>query len=137
MARREDTLLQERVLLPYDHAQVTADTTVKLWQVPAGRKFRLDRVYYNNPTGLAVDASNFYNIAVQKNDGVTPVVMANHSTETGEEGTLTGDTPVELVLAADGAARVADAGDDIELLLDEDGTATLPAGRVVIEGRLL
>ena len=131
--RRENKFLQERVLLPYDHAQATADVTTKLWAVPSGRSFRLDRVWYNNPTGLAADAANYFNVIVQKGS----ITMANWSTETGQEGALSADTPVELAKSATDADLVADGGDVISLKLDETGTQTLPAGRLVIEGRLL
>ncbi len=131
--RRQNKLLQERISIPFDHISVTADLTVKLWDVPSGRKFRLERVLYNNVTGLAQDGTNFFDIQILK--GAT--VMANHSTETGQEGTLTADTPVELVLSATDANLVADGGDVISLFLEEGGAATLPAGVFVLEGRLL
>lgn len=134
MALRKNKLLQERLLLPGSHVSVTADTTVKLWTVPAGRKFRLDRVWYNNVTGLAEDVTNFFTVVIQK--GAT--VMASWSTETtAGDGSLVADTPVDLTKTATDADLVADAGDVISLLLDEDGAATLPAGSFVIEGRLL
>ena len=131
--RRANKHLQELVVLPYEHVSVTADTTVKLWTVPTGRQFRIDGAWYNNVTGLAVDVTNFFDIQVLKGS----TVMANWSTETGEEGALVADTPVDLSLSATDANQVADAGDVIALKLDEDGTATLPAGRIVIRGRLL
>lgn len=131
--RRENKVEQERITIPFDHVSVTADLTVKLWDIPTGRKFRLERVLYNNVTGLAQDGTNFFDIQILK--GAT--VMANHSTETGQEGTLTADTPVELVLSSTDANLVADAADVISLFLEEGGTATLPAGVFVLEGRLL
>lgn len=131
--RRENKHLQEQIVLAYEHVSVTADTTVKLWTIPTGRQFRVDGVWYNNVTGLAVDVTNFFDIQVLKGS----TVMANWSTETGQEGALVADTPVDLTLSATDANRVAAAADVISLKLDEDGTATLPAGRIVIRGRLL
>jgi len=58
-----------------------------------------------------------------------------HTTETGEEGTLTADTPVELVASATDLDTIVAADDVLTLNLNEDGTATLPAGTGVIEGR--
>jgi len=122
---------QERVSFALTHGAVTATTAEKVWSPT--RKFLLERVWYNNPTGLAEDPTDFFDIQILK--GAT--VAANHSTETGREGTLTADTPVELVLSATQANRVFDAGDVMSLNLDEGGTATLPAGRLMIEGRYL
>lgn len=133
---RANVLLAERFQLgPVEHAQVTQTTSVKLWSVPAGRKFRLDRALYINPTGLAEDATNWFVVAVQK--GSTN--MAAWSTDADEAGTnsIPANTPLELTLSATQADRVAVAGDVISLTLTEGGTATLPAGRIVIEGRLL
>lgn len=134
MSRRPNDFLQERFLLAFDHVSVTADTTIKLYKVPAGRSLRIDRVSYINPTGLAQDAANTFNIKIT--DGT--VVIANWDTTTGAQGTLTADTFVELVLIADtGSNRTLAADDVLTLFLDETGTATLPAGRIVVEGRLL
>lgn len=134
MTRDKNELLAERVQLgPIDHIQVTADTVVKLWTVPAGRKFRLRRAVYINPTGLAADPTNYFDVEVLK--GAT--VMAKWSTLTGSDGALVADTPTTLALSATDASRVAAAGDVISLSLNETGTATLPAGRIVIEGELL
>jgi len=131
--RRKNNTDEERVLLQYENASLTADLTYKLWEVPAGRKFRLDRVTYVNPTGLAEDAANYFNVSV--NNGAT--LAANWSTETGQEGTLAADTFVDLTLATAEADRIFAAGDELSAVFDETGTATLPAGQLVIEGRLL
>lgn len=132
--RRQNKHFQERVLLSFDHGQlVDASLSTKLFTVPPGRKFRLDRAWYNNPTGLVAHAANFFDIQLLKD----ATVMANHSTEVGQEGTITADTPVYLVASATDDDLVADAGDELILTLDENGTSTLELGRLVIEGRLL
>jgi hypothetical protein len=128
-ARRPNDFYQDRLVLPYDHVQLTADTTIKLWKVP--RRFRIDRVMYINQTGLAQDATNFF--AIKLMNGAT--VMASWSTETGQQGTLTADTFVQLVNSGTDANLVAAADDVLSVQFDESGTATLPAGRLVIEGR--
>lgn len=130
MTKRANNFLQEQVVFTYDHAQLTANTEVSLFK--CSRKFRLDRVRYVNPTGLAADATDFFNL--QLNNGTT--LMANWSTEDGEEGALTADTFVDFTNAAD-ANLVADAGDVLSIEFEEDGTATLPPGRLQIEGRYL
>ena len=118
LPRRKDKSRAESRTICYDHIAVTADTTVKLWKVPAGRSFRVTRAFYNN---------KILNAAL---------VAASWDTTTGQQGTLTADTPVDLVLSATDANRVLPAGTVLSLFLDETGTATLPAGRVVIEGDL-
>lgn len=125
----------DEVSLVVDHAQVTADTTAKVFKVRADRAFKLERVDYVNPTGLAQDATNFFNIKLQT--GAGPTVLANWSTETGQQGTLTADTFVALVLNATPANLILAPGAEVSLFLDESGTATLPAGKLVIHGRYL
>lgn len=124
--------LQEPFLLAFDHVQVTADTTIKLFKVPDGKSLRIDGVDYVNPTGLAADASNHFNLKILKG---ASTVMANWSTETGQQGEIAADTFVAMTLSATDANLVAAGADVISLFLDETGTQTLPAGRVVIRGR--
>lgn len=119
--------------IAYDHVAVTADTTVKLFTVPAGKRFRLTRAEYINPTGLAQDATNYFTIKVLK--GAT--VMASWSTLTGAQGTIAADTFVDLVNSSTDADLIAAAAAVIALFLDETGTASLPAGRIVLHGYYL
>jgi hypothetical protein len=116
--------------MAFDHAAAAdADRTDKMWKLP--RAFRVERVMYVNPTGLAAHAANFFTVKLTK--GAT--VVASWSTETGEDGTIAADTFVELNLSATDADRVFAADDEMKLFLDEAaGTATLPAGRVIVEG---
>ncbi len=98
----------------------------------ARRKFRVDQVRYVNPTGLAQDATNFFDIQVK--NGAT--VIANWSTETTVgEGTLTANAHVDFTLSSTDADLVLDADDVLSLNLSENGTQTLPAGYIQIEGR--
>lgn len=128
--KRPNQFLQEKIVLSYDHAQLTDTATVKLWRAPSD--FRVDRVLYINPTGLAADATNFFDLTVM--NGAAQI--AGWSTETGEEGSIAADTFVVLTAGA-AADQKLDAGDVLSLAMTEDGTATLPAGRFVIEGRYL
>lgn len=128
--RRPNNTTEEHVEFAYDHAALTADTTVKLWKCPAGRKFRVDSVEYINPTGLAAHAADFF--ALKLNKGAT--LVADWSTETGQEGTIAADTFVSFTNAAL-AARSFTAGDVMSIQFDESGTATLPAGRLVVRGK--
>lgn len=133
--RRPQLFEQERVTMTLDHASAAATATVKMWKVPAGRRFRLTRASYINPTGLAGSATDAFVGTVQK--GAT-VMATLFNTETDNGGaTLTADTFVEGTLSATAANQWGAADDVISFVATEVGTtATLPAGRVVIEGYL-
>ena len=124
------SVTDEDFVLSYDHGSVTADTTIKLFKLR--KRFIIDKVQLINVTGLTQDASNFFNVKVL----IAAVLAANWSTETGEEGTLTANTFKEMSNAA-ATARVGALDAEISLVLDETGTATLPAGRIQIEGRYI
>ena len=119
------------VTLRSTHIQVTADTTQYFFETPAGRWFILEEAVYYNATGLAAHAANFFNLKIQDQ---TPTVYANWSTETGQEGTITADTPARMTLGSDVAIPP---NSLVDLMLDEDGTATLPAGELHLTGRYL
>lgn len=133
---------QEFVIGPIEHVGGTdADVTVKFFKVPPGKKFRIDRVYYNSSTGLAAHASNFLDVSIKK--GSTK--MCAWSTDAdgvgingaAAEGTLTADTFHELTKSTAAGALVADAGDVLSLVCDESGTTTFPAGRAIVVGRFV
>lgn len=121
--RQNNELYREQFVVTYDHASLTADLEVKL--LLAKRRFRVLSAQVINPTGLAVDVTNFFNIKVKQG----AVIIANWSTETGEEGALVADTWAEMSMGTD--VNV-DAAETLSVQFDEDGTATLPVGRVVI-----
>jgi hypothetical protein len=119
--------------LSYDHAVATdVDQTTKIFTTPPDRSFVIDSVGYTNPTGLAQDATNVFNIKVMNGSNVA----ANWDTTTGQQGTLTADTPVELVKGTL-ANRTVPPATTVSLFLDHSGTQTLPAGRVWIRGYYL
>lgn len=130
-----NTKYAERMSFRMTNASTAATATEKLgWTVPAGRKFRVVRVMYNNPTGLAADTTNFFTIALK---GVTSgTVYASWSTQTSAQGALSADTPVTLVLNATDANLVLAAGEFPQATFTKSGTQTLPAGCLVIEGTL-
>lgn len=129
----EENEFQEYLEIPFAHAQVTGDTTAKLWRCPAGRVFRVDSVDYINPAGLAADASNYFAVQIKQGS----VVVAQHSTLTTAQGVLTADTFVALVKSSTDADLLIEGGEVLSLTLDETGTATLPAGSGVIRGRFV
>ncbi len=107
-----------------------ADTTIKLHKVK-GRGVRVDRVHLNLPAGLANSSSAYANFKVLKG---ASTVVATWSTQDTAQGTITADTPVELVLTATIANRFLADGDVLSLFVDVTGTPTVPPGRIVVEG---
>lgn len=128
--------LEERVVMSYDHAQTAATLSVKLWKCPTGRSFVVDRVVYVNPTGLATDASNYF-VGEVKNTtaGVTMDTVFNTNSAGG--AALVANTFATGALSATAANQWLASGDEMSLVLTKTGTQTLPAGHIVIEGRLL
>jgi hypothetical protein len=124
---------QTPFFLRYDHAQVTGDTTVRLLKNTSGQQLRIDEIVYINPTGLAQDGSNYFAIQVKQGS----VVVGEWSTLTGAEGTIAADTYVALDLSDTDADLIIEDDEILTLLLDETGTATLPAGSIEIRGRFV
>lgn len=130
------TKYAQHLVFRTSNASISATFTEKVaWSVPAGRKFRVSRVMYNNPTGLAADASNFYTIALK--GAVSGTVIASWSTQTSAQGALTADTPVTLILNATDANLVLAAGEIPQAAYTKSGTQTLPVGTLTFEGELL
>lgn len=135
LPRRPDDLHAEKFTLGYDHGQLTADTTVQLYKVPAGRTLRLDRVSYVNPTGLAADSANTFALTIQ-NDNTIAATVFNTDSDDDDGDDLPADDFVEATLSTTSAHRVFQAGEVVSAVFIEGGTATLPAGHLVLEGRL-
>jgi SpoU rRNA methylase family enzyme len=132
LPRREPTTEHDRIVLTYDHAALTADLTVKLLDIPSlAAAFRVDKVAYINPTGLAASGTDFFEISVK--NGATVVAGPLSSAVSP----IAADTFTDLTLSATDANRVLDPGEILSVLFDETGTQTLPAGRIVIYGRFI
>lgn len=123
--------------IPFDHPQVTATTTWKMWKVPAGRKFRVTRASYINVTGLAADNTNAFAGTLQNGSTVVASLFNTDGNDVPAGASLAADTFVEGTLSATDASLVLAAGDILSLVVTEDGAATLPAGRLVVEGYLI
>lgn len=130
LPRRKAKFLSEPRTFAYDHASVSASASVKLWTVPAGRSYRIARVVYNNPTGLASNGVNYFTINVLN----AALVSASRATSAASLGA---DAPIEMPISATPANAVLPAGTTLSINLALTGAATLPAGRVVIEGDLI
>jgi hypothetical protein len=124
--RRPNTRFQDRFPIPVDVASHAATFTQKIHPCEFGGVLEL--VMYDNVTGLASDAANYFDIEI-KNGAVS---MAKWSTLTGAQGTLAADTYVAVPLSANVSFN---AGDVLSLVLTLHGTQTLPAGRLVAHAR--
>jgi hypothetical protein len=126
--RGENFNLQETFVMPFRHDETTADVAKTLYEF--ARRARITRVSYVSDGGLADDASNFADVRVKSGS----VVLANWSTQTGQQGDLPDNESVEMILAADTTTLVLDAGEALTLDVNASGTVTLPPGMVSIEG---
>lgn len=126
-ARRDNNVVRERVVLAYDHAQLTGDLTIKLFKAP--RRCLVEKVEYINPTGLAEHAADYFAISA-KNGATVCATISTDSAGAGDNG-IVADTFTTLTNGTR-AARTLASGDVLTVLFDETGTATLPAGRLVI-----
>lgn len=135
MARRPDDFTAEPLTLSHDaNVATSATATLFAWKAPAARTVRVDRAQLNVPAGFAADAANFWTIAV-KNGSTT---IASWSTQTGAQGAITANTPVDLINAAADADLVLDPAETLTLVLTETGTATnFPIFSLTIEARKL
>lgn len=128
--RTPNDVLTEYTEVPYEHAGAVAATVVHKLRV-IRRPMRIEKVDYILPAGYTQDAANYYVIELRK--GAT--VIASWSCQTGQQGTITADTPVSLVLSATDANRVCAAGDVLSLALVKFGAAAnLPLGRMCAHG---
>ena len=114
----------------YDFASVSADTTTKIDGIKS-RSVRVTRAWLSCPTGVVANASNFVTFKVIKG---ASTVIASWSTSTVGQGTITANTPVELVVTATVADRFLADADVVSFFVDVTGTITVPLGRIVVEG---
>lgn len=128
---RRPSHARERVTFGFDIPNETGDATLKMWKLP--RDFKVERVLYVNPTGLAADGTNYFTVKLLKGS----TVVASWSTLSSAEGALVADTWVELTLSVTDANLVYATDDEMKVFLDETGNSTLPAGRIVVEGYYL
>jgi hypothetical protein len=134
-SRRKNDFLQDREVVPYAHASTAATATIQIYKAPPDRAFKVDRVLYVNPTGLAQDPTNYFVVGVF--NPATGNNAASWSTLTGAQGSLPANTLEQLVLSASGPDLVIPPGGLLDLVLTLHGTQTLPVGAIRVEGRLL
>lgn len=131
--RRKNRVVQERATLFLDHAALTATTTIKFFK--AARRCVVEAAQYLNVTGLAGDGTNAF--AGELKQG-SVVVATLFNTDTGDVGgaSVAADTFVTGTLGAT-ANLVVEAGEILSFVATEDGTQTLPAGRLQVDIRYL
>lgn len=123
--------------LVFPHGQLTADTTLQMYQVATDRHLEVTRVQYLNPTGLTEDAANNFAGDVM-NDAVVVAALFNTDSNLDPDtgASLAVDTFVDGVLAADLTERWLTGDEILSLVFTETGDATLPPGHLVVEGYL-
>lgn len=137
MPRRPDDYEAEKWTYPYAQPAITVGgTAVKLYKVPAGRTLRLTRASYVNPTGLAGDNTNAMMMEIKNGSTVACLVFNTDTNDATPGVTLAANTFVEGTLSATESNRVFAAGDEVSVLVTEDGDTTLPAGQLTLEGYL-
>lgn len=123
---RRNEIAQERVAFGEAHAQATAGFGVSIQKVPAGRKLRVDRVGYYNPTGLAAHADNWFKITLR---ALRALVVADDTFTAADtdictataHGLQTGDGPIRLTNSGGALpAGLAAATDYYVIRLDAD-----------------
>jgi hypothetical protein len=129
--RRPNQFLQEVYRTEYDHAAAAdADQTVHLDKLT--RRMKVTKVKYINPTGLAEHAANHAKIQIL--NGATVVAEKNTDSAGAGDNGIPANTFIDLTLSATAADLLFDADDVLTFKIDESGTTTVPAGRVVVEG---
>lgn len=133
--RRPPNQYTQLITLPFSHGSVSATTTVKLWKTSTSRRARVARVNYCNPTGLAANASNFFDVRIVQGSTIAAKWSSN-TTPTGD-GAIAANAPFDLVLQTASGANFAPVSTEISLVLNLTGTATIPAGIGLVEIELL
>lgn len=129
----------QEIHLSLDHAAVTTDSSAKMWKNNTGRKVRVRALSYVNGTGLATDATNAFAVRVDNATKVATVATL-FNTDTNDDpagASLAANTWLDGVLSETDDDLILDPGDELDLVFDEDGTATLPAGRLVFAGLIV
>lgn len=133
MSRRPNLFLQDHLVIPHQHPQVTANQTFEIWASPADRSFQIDRVQYTNDTGLAADDTNY--VVFNVLNGAT--VAATWSTKlTGGNGALTAKA-LETFVNGVIANLTLPPATKLKLQVVVTGAPTLPLGQLKVDGRLL
>jgi len=133
MSRRPNLVYQERLVVPHQHPQVTANQTYEVYLTPLDRPALIDRVLYESDAGLAADDTNY--VVLNVLNGAT--VAASWSTKlTGGNGALVAKS-LEAFINGALANRSVPANTKIKLQVVVTGAPTLPLANLKVDLRLL
>jgi hypothetical protein len=130
MTIRPESKHRQRLLVPYQQASVSANTSALLWGTTSAeyRSFRLTSVWLNPTGSLAASGTDYWTVAIT--DGTN--TLASFSTAANA---LSTNTPVFLALQTNHDLPPAGT---LELVLTTTGSpSALPAFRVVCDGEVL
>lgn len=117
-------------------AGIAATATVWAWTVGTARALHIVRAVINATATITASATDYWVFQIKNSS----TVMASWSTQTtggGGNGTLTANTPVEMVLAGTDAALSAFAGNTITIVVTKVGApSAAPAFNILPEGSL-
>lgn len=130
-ARRENQFLQETFPVSLDHIALTATGTFPIFK--ARKACRVELIEYANPTGLAADNTNAFKLEVKNGSTVCGLVFNTDGDDVIAGASLAASAAfADAVTPGNEAARTLAAGDQLDAVFTEDGTATLPPGRLVL-----
>ncbi len=113
-------------------ATVASTTTIKYHAVPRVYRVEPNGVEWLTATTVTQNATDYWDIEL-KNGSIS---VAKWSSQTSQQGTITGGTSVTLVNSATDASLVFQVGDHMSLVLTKHGSpAALPPGRLTVHGR--
>lgn len=129
MATRRAQREQQHLTLTERHIAVTASVTAqKFWKNKTGRQCKVISAQYFNATGLAASGTDSFKVGLKQGS----VEVAKWDTATGQEGTVTADTHMNMTLSATPADLIIEPNEVLALALTETGTASLPAGQIEV-----
>jgi len=115
--------------LRFDTAANTNDSAV----LALHERVEVMGAYVVTNATVTANASNFVTLAILGNDQTTAIYQ--WSTDSGEEGTLTADTPAEMVSQGKEEFAILDAGDALKVTLTNSGTGAAFDGMLVLNCR--
>jgi len=131
--RQANGVQQDYFELRLTHGAAT-DADLTVYGCKFERACVIDSVDVISEAGVTAHAANYVNFKVLKG---AATVVANWSTETGQQGTMTAATWHDMTMSATAADKRMAVGDTLKLLCDESGTYNITAGAVMIRGRYL
>lgn len=130
--RKEDA---DFLAIPFSHAALTANATLKLFKVPAGRELVVESVQYYNGTGLAADNTNAFRGEVLNGATVANLIFNTDGNDVPAGGALAAGY-TDGVPSATAADTWFAETESVDVKFTLEGAQTLPAGNGTILARL-